>query len=328
MENLERPRSHSGLAVFIVFFLVFAFCAGVVVWLVTRPFTQVKSKSAQQIAAGETVVTPKRTGGEVLASFGSEGTGPGQFQDVRALAVDATGRIYAADFNRTGRIQVFDANGTFVTQWLASDRDAIPSLAVTRDGQVLVVQAGEITRFDGATGKRLGKVAYAQGFYDVAALPDGSLVAYGSFLGHDRIVYFDRTWRVTREVSDQVREQLRQTALEGHLTVDGSGRAWLLTGYADPSILEFSPEGKFTDRIPAGKPRERQFTGSASLGADNAGRLLVTGRDAVQVWTTGGQFLQSLPVEGAPRDIAVVDATTAWVSTGAQKIVKIRLPGQ
>ena len=169
-------------------------------------------------------------------------------------------------------------------------------------------------------------MAYAQGFYDVAALPDGSLVAYGWFLGHDRVVYFDRNGRVTREVSDQVREQLRQTVLEGHLAADGTGRAWLLTGYAEPSILGFAPDGKFTDRIPAGKAREQQFTGSASIAADNAGRLLVTGRDAVQVWTTGGQFLQSLPVEGVPRDIAVVDATTAWVSTGAQKILKIRLP--
>ena len=61
--------------------------------------------------------------------------------------------------------------------------------------------------------------------------------------------------------------------------------------------------------------------------ADNAGRLLVTGREGIQVWTTEGQFLANLPVDGMPRDLALADAATVWVSTNSQKLVKLTIAG-
>ena len=55
--------------------------------------------------------------GQVLASWGSEGSGDGQFRGVSSVAVDpATNKVYVADpLNR--RIQVFDENGKFLTKW-------------------------------------------------------------------------------------------------------------------------------------------------------------------------------------------------------------------
>src|SRR5258707_1226130 len=47
------------------------------------------------------------------------GPGPcpsGQFANVRSIVVDAQGNVYAADGGNK-RIQVFDNNGTFKTQW-------------------------------------------------------------------------------------------------------------------------------------------------------------------------------------------------------------------
>jgi hypothetical protein len=54
--------------------------------------------------------------GVFIKSWGSRGTGPGQFGTVRAIAVDAQGNVYAADAGNK-RIQVFDSNGTFKTQY-------------------------------------------------------------------------------------------------------------------------------------------------------------------------------------------------------------------
>jgi len=54
--------------------------------------------------------------GVFVKSWGSKGTGPGQFGTVRAIAVDAQGNVYAADSGNK-RIQVFDNNGTFKTQY-------------------------------------------------------------------------------------------------------------------------------------------------------------------------------------------------------------------
>jgi len=55
--------------------------------------------------------------GQVLASWGSDGSGDGQFSGLSSVAVDpTTDRVYVADpLNR--RIQVFDSNGKFLTKW-------------------------------------------------------------------------------------------------------------------------------------------------------------------------------------------------------------------
>jgi DNA-binding beta-propeller fold protein YncE len=55
--------------------------------------------------------------GGVLATWGNKGNGDGEFNDPTSVAVDAaTNKVYIADpINK--RIQVFDANGKFVTKW-------------------------------------------------------------------------------------------------------------------------------------------------------------------------------------------------------------------
>src|SRR2546430_6392230 len=54
--------------------------------------------------------------GVFIKSWGSKGNGQGQFGTVRAIAVDAQGNVYVAD-STNKRIQVFDNNGTFKTQY-------------------------------------------------------------------------------------------------------------------------------------------------------------------------------------------------------------------
>ncbi|MCC7303970.1 6-bladed beta-propeller [bacterium] len=55
------------------------------------------------------------TGTELL-SFGTEGTGNGEFQDARGIDVDSSGNIYVADlFN--SRVQKFDSDGNYLLQW-------------------------------------------------------------------------------------------------------------------------------------------------------------------------------------------------------------------
>ena len=54
--------------------------------------------------------------GVFIKSWGSKGTGNGMFGSVNAIAVDAQGNVYAADAGNK-RIQVFDNNGNFKTQY-------------------------------------------------------------------------------------------------------------------------------------------------------------------------------------------------------------------
>src|SRR6185312_59607 len=126
--------------------------------------------------------TPKKestnTFASVLLDFGSEGIGPGMFNDARSIAVDGAGRIYVGEYTG-GRIQVFDPDGTFVTQWSIGDRKTLlRGLAADRKGTVYVVEGGRIDRYRGDTGEKLGTLPYERnGFDDVTVGADGGLVA-------------------------------------------------------------------------------------------------------------------------------------------------------
>jgi DNA-binding beta-propeller fold protein YncE len=52
--------------------------------------------------------------GKFVKSWGKKGNAPGQFANVRSIAVDAQGNVYAADGGNR-RVQVFDNNGEFKT---------------------------------------------------------------------------------------------------------------------------------------------------------------------------------------------------------------------
>jgi hypothetical protein len=54
--------------------------------------------------------------GKFLAHWGSTGAGPGQFNGIKAIAVDAQGNVYAADAGNK-RIEVFDEAGTFKSEF-------------------------------------------------------------------------------------------------------------------------------------------------------------------------------------------------------------------
>jgi DNA-binding beta-propeller fold protein YncE len=52
--------------------------------------------------------------GKFVKSWGKRGTAPGEFANVRSIAVDTQGNVYAADGGNK-RVQVFDNNGNFKT---------------------------------------------------------------------------------------------------------------------------------------------------------------------------------------------------------------------
>ena len=54
--------------------------------------------------------------GKLLFSWGEPGSDPGQFNVAHNIATDAEGWVYVAD-RENHRVQVFDANGKYETQW-------------------------------------------------------------------------------------------------------------------------------------------------------------------------------------------------------------------
>ena len=54
--------------------------------------------------------------GKLIKSWGEPGTDPGQFNLVHNIVTDADGWVYVAD-RENHRVQVFDGNGKYETQW-------------------------------------------------------------------------------------------------------------------------------------------------------------------------------------------------------------------
>jgi DNA-binding beta-propeller fold protein YncE len=85
--------------------------------------------------------------GRFLLEWGSKGTGPGQFNSVHCVALDARRRVYVADRNNN-RVQIFDEFGKYLDEW-PNIRDP-NHLTVTRD-QALWVTSGfghKLAKFD------------------------------------------------------------------------------------------------------------------------------------------------------------------------------------
>src|SRR6185503_8579693 len=81
---------------------------------------------------------------ETILDFGSEGIGPGMFKDARAIAVDASGKIYVGEYTG-GRVQVFDPDGKFITQWSVDRKMPLTGMAADRNGIIYIVQSGTIS---------------------------------------------------------------------------------------------------------------------------------------------------------------------------------------
>jgi DNA-binding beta-propeller fold protein YncE len=59
--------------------------------------------------------------GAFLKTWGRKGMGPGEFDVPHTIALDSRGRLFVGD-RQNNRIQIFDADGKFVAQWLQFGR--------------------------------------------------------------------------------------------------------------------------------------------------------------------------------------------------------------
>ena len=115
------------------------------------------------VDSGRNRIVKFSSDGQVLASWGSEGSGDGQFIGLSSVAVDpTTNKVYVAD-PVNSRIQVFDSNGKFLSKWSVPEwREALgfEDLAIDPDRSRLYASSAHLSTifvFD-LQGNRLGAV--------------------------------------------------------------------------------------------------------------------------------------------------------------------------
>ena len=113
--------------------------------------------------------------GGFLVEWGSRGTGPGEFGLPHNLVTDARGRVYVADRDNR-RIQVFDADGAFLTQWPGVG--PVSSLFMTREQNLWT--GGVLRDLEGAVIARLPVESGGHG----ATVAESGAVFVAQLAGH------------------------------------------------------------------------------------------------------------------------------------------------
>lgn len=116
--------------------------------------------------------------GRFILAWGSKGAGPGQFDIPHAIVIDSRDRVYVAD-RENHRIQIFDADGRFLTQWRGFHNPQ--GLYLTKNGSLYVGDTTRVVKVDG-TGRVVGVLGSRgrapgefMGLHGLAVGPKGEL---------------------------------------------------------------------------------------------------------------------------------------------------------
>lgn len=240
-----------------------------------------------------------------VRSFGTLGTGIGQFGEPRAVAVDQAGNFYVADAGRA-MILKFDPSGAFVAEWPTVAQFAHPwSIAALPDGQLLVLnwETSQLARYD-QFGAFLGMV-----------LPFGEKsIARGMALGGDGQLYLAQTAanRVIALPLDNLTDgAARIVALSGANSyqqptgVVANSRGFLFVYEPDGQRLRgFATDGRvrFTRTAPA---TDTINSGGLLLLPDSRIALADVVERRVLLYGADGELIGSFPVAGVPQSLAL-----------------------
>lgn len=129
-------------------------------------------------------------GGVLRSQWGVKGAAAGQFDLPHGIALDAGGRVYVAD-RSNARVQVFDGEGRFLSEWKGDDLGRPYAIAIGPDGHAFVIDGGDQPpampdrsralrlTLDGSIESAFGRFGAYDGQFvlghDIAVSPDGAV---------------------------------------------------------------------------------------------------------------------------------------------------------
>jgi DNA-binding beta-propeller fold protein YncE len=278
-------------------------------------------------ASAETTYAPTIS---YKSSFGSSGSGNGQFKYLTDIAIDPTdGSLWATD-DGNNRIQHFNAAGEYLGQFASCAGPA--SVAINASGSLYVAcsNAYTIQKYN-AKGESLKQVAGPGGENGHVSFPlDLAFDSQGNLWVADtqnnRVQEFNTEDKFVKAVS------LGEWSNPWGVDVAPDGRIWV----AEPTnhrISVFNQSGEVQQRFGAQGSARRLFERATDVEVDNRGYVWVTDavNDRVQVFTEAGEFVAQFGTKGTGEGqfntnwylrVAVGSNGDVWVSDDANARVE------
>lgn len=256
------------------------------------------------------------TAGNLLQTFSSRGTGPGQNGAPHGLAVDPNdGSIYVADLNN-GEIDKFDAGGNFLVSWSTFVFGATvpypysPRLAVDSQSRVYQVSShvvppdfsnriivrdstGAVLRVMGTNGTGNGQFGVIHG---IATGPDDELYVVDQ--GNHRIQVFDSAGNFLRKFGSGAKGPGGIPGDTRGITVDKANGWVYVVDAAESQIEKWDLQGNHLATFGSEGTGPGQFRdGGREITLDQSGNVHAAdfGNFRVNVFSPSGQFLRFYP---------------------------------
>jgi len=266
--------------------------------------------------------------------FGAEGTGPGQMDDARFLAVDPSGNIYTAEF-QDGRVQKFDTEGKFLRLTNVepddSDYTTISDLASDYNGRLLVARRGDLLIYIAADGTLAGTIPgkFADTRYSAVAIdPANMIYALHTSAGELDLIKLDPNGQVLWRKPQITEGLVKNTQISSvrRLAVDGLGNSYLLDD-AQNQVYQFDAAGNFVDRFGTKGDGPGLLDNPEDLVVDGRGRIYILDQDGIEIFDNGGAHIKLIPddYEGHAFDIKLDLQGNVYIITNAPQVYKLKV---
>lgn len=291
-ENVETVKK-VGKVIGGTFLFTFLVTAGLIIGAAILVFYLISSSISKATDrsfvanSNTTAKTPEKAKlAEEILRFGGKGNGAGKFEDNRHVAIDGSGKIYSSDY-QGGKIQVFDANGKYLSQWIADPQINLYDLCADRKGNVYILHTKGILVYKGESGEPVNKLE-GYGYRAMALTLDGKIVAV-----KDRgFTILDGNLKPVQEFKDAAERANAVSGFES-VAVDGDNQIYAVDR-SKGDICRFSADGKFLNRFNA-----KATISPSSIAVDNKGRIFASDVSEINVFNADGTFINSIPEKQA-----------------------------
>jgi hypothetical protein len=251
--------------------------------------------------------------------FGSQGVGPGHFEDARSIAVDNQGHIYVGEYSN-GRVQVFDTTGKYLSEFSLGANSYLQNLIADRSGTVYAVSSSHILRFTGASGGALGETGGSAGseppksYTDACLAPGGVMYAISdAFAGKPQIVKLD-TGSGKIVSSFETNKSVGESLDLFRIVAMSTGEIYALD--RAKGVFKFSADGRYINRFGGGKAAgvspldllPSQLFSPQNITADSHGRIYVSDPvSCIKVYDKEGNYLDKFGGNEVVFGIAIDD---------------------